>query len=62
MAGGPHGQGAPTRFVPAGQGILWSVGDDRVDDGGRRQGLHPSVAQRTAPGEDLIFLVPLPVK
>ena len=23
--------------VPAGQGILWSVGEDRIDDGGHRQ-------------------------
>jgi hypothetical protein len=40
----------PTREVPAGQGILWSVGEDGHDNGGHRQ------------GDDLIFLVPLPGK
>jgi hypothetical protein len=43
-------------IVPPGQGILWSVGADRTDDGGRREGFpgwwHP--------GEDRIVLVPLP--
>jgi hypothetical protein len=36
------------RFVPAGQGILWSVGNDLRDDGGKRF------------GEDEVFVVPLP--
>jgi hypothetical protein len=51
--------GERTRKVPAGQGILWSTGEDRSDDGGKRQGLHPG-RHHTTPGEDLIFLVPLP--
>jgi hypothetical protein len=51
---------AQPRDVPAGQGVLWSVGPDGKDDGGHRQG-------RTAPsgheageaqGPDMIFLVP----
>jgi hypothetical protein len=49
----------PTRNVPAGQGILWSVGEDGVDDGGKRQDPVPE-RQQTRPGEDIIFLVPLP--
>ena len=49
----------PTRWVPKGWGILWSVGEDRKDDGGKRQ-----VGARGGPGvgEDIIFLVPLPAK
>jgi hypothetical protein len=47
----------PTRFVPAGQGILWSVGEDRIDDGGVQQSRTPS---NTAFGEDIIYLVPPP--
>jgi hypothetical protein len=50
----------PTRKVPPGQGVLWSVGEDGQDDGGKRQ-LEPN-AQRTSPGEDRIYLVPLPPK
>jgi hypothetical protein len=49
----------PTRRVPAGQGILWSVGPDKIDNGGRRQ----IQVQRNRPqsdGEDMIFLVPQP--
>jgi ABC-type transport system involved in cytochrome c biogenesis permease component len=46
------------RNVPAGQGILWSVGDDRVDNGGHAQ------QGQSSPGStsdmDMIFLVPLP--
>jgi hypothetical protein len=61
----PYGVTAPadaklvdTRSVPAGQGILWSVGEDRVDGGGHvQQGPHsPGLTQ----SEDMIFLVPLP--
>jgi hypothetical protein len=44
--------------VPAGQGILWSVGEDGQDDGGRRQ--VSTGNERTKLGEDRIFLVPLP--
>ncbi|HEY8504448.1 MAG TPA: hypothetical protein VIL46_07675, partial [Gemmataceae bacterium] len=56
MAGTP----GPTRElikVPAGQGILWSVGPDRRDDGGHRM-LKFHVPEWN--GEDWIFLVPLP--
>jgi hypothetical protein len=65
MAGGPGDPpppppAEPKRTIPAGQGILWSVGEDRVDDGGKRQGLRPSRHEQTQPGEDLIYLVPLP--
>jgi hypothetical protein len=54
---------SPSRCVPAGQGILWSVGRDGQDNGGRQQALAWTWAHRTpmtASGEDLIFLVPLP--
>jgi hypothetical protein len=37
---------APHRWVAPGRGIVWSVGDDRRDDGGKDEGL------------DTIFLVP----
>jgi hypothetical protein len=44
------------RDVPAGQGILWSVGPDRTDNGGKKRfiGYHPA----SATGLDVIFLVP----
>ncbi len=45
------------QIVPAGQAILWSVGEDLRDDGGKRgenNGFGPST------GTDLIYLVPLP--
>jgi len=47
--------------VPAGQGILWSVGPDGIDNRGTKQGapsssMDPSVWNRG--GFDLIFLVP----
>ncbi len=48
------------RKIPPGQGVLWSVGRDGVDDGGRRQS--SSLMGDTGPGEDFIFLVPLPLK
>jgi hypothetical protein len=54
----PGGGAGPFKEVPAGQGILWSVGEDRVDDGGRRQ--ISTGSGETARGEDRIFLVPLP--
>jgi hypothetical protein len=46
----------PARRVEAGQGILWSTGEDREDNGGTRR-CYP--LSRCAPGEDIIFLVPL---
>jgi hypothetical protein len=65
QAGGPQPGGPPAvpppvpgKEVPAGQGVLWSVGEDKRDDGGRQQA-GPGNAP-TGVGEDLIFLVPLP--
>jgi hypothetical protein len=53
-AGGmPH-----VRKVPAGQGILWCCGPDRVDNGGKRQ--MKAWDESLFLGVDLIFLVPLP--
>jgi ABC-type transport system involved in multi-copper enzyme maturation permease subunit len=49
-----------TRKIPPGQGVLWSVGKDKVDNGGHRQ--TSSTKGETLPGEDRIFLVPLPPK
>jgi hypothetical protein len=48
-----------TRKIPPGQGVLWSIGADKRDDGGHRQ-IGASVGLIS--GEDLIFLVPLPAK
>jgi hypothetical protein len=50
----------PKRMVPAGQGILWSVGENGQDDGGHAQ--ESSHRQGEVVGEDAIFLVPLPAK
>jgi hypothetical protein len=51
----PAGEQLPRRFVPKGQGILWSVGEDGQDDGGQEQAinLNPSFL-----GQDVIYLVP----
>ena len=49
----PGGMALAARKIPAGQGILWSVGPDRIDGGGRVFG-HSS--------GDLIYLVPLEKK
>lgn len=46
--------------VAAGQGVLWSVGEDGGDDGGRRQGRGEDDEGRSGAGEDLIWLVPRP--
>lgn len=46
-----------TRFVPKGEGILWSVGEDRQDDGGKEQGIDRG---DSSVGQDLIYLVPPP--
>jgi ABC-2 family transporter protein len=50
----------PTRKIPPGQGVLWCVGEDKVDDGGHRQSR--SSSGETVPGGDIVFLVPLPPK
>lgn len=49
----------PTIAVRSGQGVLWSVGEDRGDDGGKRQGPEYEGCKQ---GEDVIFVVPLPRK
>jgi hypothetical protein len=56
----PPGLLPPPTFkvIPAGQGILWSVGEDGNDDGGIRQ-FNPGMSGTTR-GEDIIYLVPLP--
>jgi hypothetical protein len=48
----------PVKEVPAGQGVLWSVGEDGQDDGGLRR--PPPNQPATMAGQDLIYLVPLP--
>jgi hypothetical protein len=56
----PFGRGTTPekREIPAGQGILWSVGEDKKDDGGHAQEWpHPGLKSRA---EDRITLVPLP--
>jgi hypothetical protein len=45
-------------MVPAGQGILWCVGENKTDDGGHTQESPHSPGE--VPGEDVIYLVPLP--
>jgi hypothetical protein len=52
----PDAGAEPAREVPAGQGILWCVGDDLRDDGGRTQQNPPDRPQ--VANADVIFLVP----
>lgn len=47
-----------SRRVPKGQGILWSVGEDGHDDGGKQQ----QSGDVRQPGQDIISLVPPPAK
>lgn len=47
--------------VAAGQGVVWSVGEDRNNGGGQVQGRNLG-RQQTQGVEDLIFLVPMPAK
>jgi hypothetical protein len=64
----PDGRGAPkpvtpTWKVPVGQGILWSVGPDKIDDGGHTQsgwydGLPMDRNEMIYPNQDIIYLVP----
>ena len=58
---------APTRMIPPGQGILWSVGPDKIDDDGHRQaggydGLPLDKLDVIYDKQDIIYLVPLPAK
>jgi len=48
--------------VPAGQGILWSVGPDGQDDGGSERGQDRPLQeqQRRLYHLDWIYLVPIP--
>jgi hypothetical protein len=52
--------GREEAYVPAGQGVLWSVGPDRVDDGATLA-TGPSAYQTRSMG-DLVYLVPRPPK
>jgi hypothetical protein len=56
----PGEQGREVRHVAEGQGIVWSIGPDLEDNGGRVQGRTvPLNLQRfAAPAADWIFLVP----
>jgi hypothetical protein len=49
-----------TRVVPAGQGILWCIGEDGHDDGGHQRQDPDMSWKDTVSPEDLVFLVPLP--
>jgi hypothetical protein len=53
----PGGKAELVREVPAGQGVLWSVGPDGVDHGGTRQ-WDDKDAPVSGARRDLIFLVP----
>jgi hypothetical protein len=55
---GSRRPGSRVREVAAGRGVLWSVGEDRHDDGGRVQ--RGGKAAGMEAGEDVIFLVPMP--
>jgi hypothetical protein len=56
----PQAGGDPLE-VARGQGVIWSVGPDGVDDGGRKQGREAyESGRRDLTGFDLIFLVPRP--
>jgi hypothetical protein len=49
-----------SRYVRAGQGVLWCIGEDGADDGGLRQEGRTAEWEGTVSPEDVIFLVPLP--
>jgi hypothetical protein len=55
---GPAEAPPEVKEVPAGQGVLWSVGEDGQDDGGLRRPRPDEFS--TMAGQDLIYLVPLP--
>jgi ABC-type transport system involved in multi-copper enzyme maturation permease subunit len=57
----------PQVQIPAGQGILWSVGPDKIDNGGHRQaggydGLPLDKLDIINAKQDVIYLVPLPAQ
>jgi hypothetical protein len=53
---------ALTRKIPAGQGILWSVGEDKGDNGGHQQTGRYGELPSGGIGQDIIYLVPLAAK
>jgi hypothetical protein len=55
--GRPFGPGEMVVAVAPGQAVIWSVGPDGLDQGGRQLPLLPGGATRQ---EDWVFLVPLP--
>lgn len=57
MSGMKAPPGTDARPIAAGQPIIWSVGPDRNDDGGRNSATRPGTGRS---GPDLVFLVPLP--
>ncbi|QDU22975.1 ABC transporter permease [Urbifossiella limnaea] len=58
VTGTPPGRGAPPPVqVKAGQPVIWSVGPDGADGGGRSAPFVPGTMVR---GADVVFLVPLP--
>jgi hypothetical protein len=46
------------RHIPAGQGILWNVGLDGVDNGGAKHGVSLDTSEWISGGLDQIFIVP----
>jgi hypothetical protein len=58
MLGAGHWDGSVPKRVARGQGILWSVGEDKLDGGGKNHhGLGDNAVNQNP---DLIYLVPLP--
>jgi hypothetical protein len=56
----PHpSDDAGFRSISPGQGILWSVGPDLVDNGGRVNDVRAWPAPGWTPGGDIIFVVPV---
>lgn len=54
------GDGAKTRQVPPGQGVIWAAGEDGKDDGGTRN--VSGYWLDCQPGQDVVVLVPQPRK
>ena len=53
--GTPPGKSPAPRSISPGQPILWSVGPNRTNEGGRNSPTRPGM---TRGGEDIVFLVP----
>jgi hypothetical protein len=57
LGGGVGGQGPPTVItIPAGQAMLWSVGPDKHDDGGKSVPVGMGLGPNRPP--DIVYLVP----